>query len=84
VRTNKTITPVRLIVTCDSEIDSASGGVMGTGAAMMGGWGGRITTSNKQYGIGILSPAWTPDNPLIVTIYSKVDVDVNQCSFQEQ
>ncbi|MGC1811873.1 MAG: hypothetical protein WA721_18125 [Candidatus Binataceae bacterium] len=81
VLTNKTITPVQLLLTCDANIYAASGGVLGAGSMMYGGWGGRVTTSKKQFGVGILSPAWSPSNPLIVTIYS--NDRINSCSFEE-
>ena len=83
VLTNKPITPVRLLVTCDAEILSTSGGVLGTAGGMGGGWGGRVTSSNKQFGVGILSPAWTPVNPLLVTIYTN-ESDAGNCSFDEK
>lgn len=82
VLTNKAITPVRLLVTCDAEIQ-AGGQILGTGAMMGGGWAGRVTRSNKQSGIGILSPAWTPTNPLLVTIYS-TEAKLGFCSFDEK
>jgi hypothetical protein len=83
VLTNKTITPIRLLVTCESEIVQAAGEVLGTGTLMQGGWYGRVTSSNKQFGVGILSPAWTPVNPLLVTIYSN-ESNVGICSFDEK
>lgn len=83
VLTNKLITPVRLLVTCEAELVQVGGGVLGSGAMMGGGWGGRVTRSKKQYGVGVLSPAWTPVNPLLVTIYTNQS-DVGNCSFEEQ
>jgi hypothetical protein len=83
VLTNNTITPVRLLVTCEAEIVQVGGGVLGTGASMGGGWGGRVTSSKKQYGVGILSPAWTPVNPLLVTIYTN-EANLGTCSFDEK
>jgi hypothetical protein len=83
VLTNKTITPIRLLVTCEGEIVQAGGMVLGTGAMMGGGWSGRVTGSKKQFGVGILSPAWTPVNPLLVTIYTN-ELDIGTCSFDEK
>lgn len=80
VLTNQIITPVRLLVQCQQEIISAGGSVMGTGAAMAGGWGGRF--SPNQYGIGILAPAWAPGSPLVVTVHSN-SKDLT-CQFAEQ
>ena len=82
VLTNKAITPVRLLVTCESDI-SAAGGVLGTAAESYGGWGGQVTSSKKQFGVGILSPAWTPVNPLSVTVFSDSDT-IGTCEFEEQ
>lgn len=62
--TNRTITPVRLLVTCDGTIDHASAMVLGSAAFMIGGWGG--SQSSHKYGVGISSPAWTPMGPLLV------------------
>ncbi len=70
VLTNKTITPIRLLVSCDKEIAKASGTILGGGVQTGGRWGGRVTNKNNEYGIGILLPAWTPINPLLVTVYT--------------
>jgi hypothetical protein len=80
VLTNKIITPVRLLVTCDGEIVQTAGNVLGTGAMMEGGWGGKGKNKN-EYGIGILSPAWTPTNPLLVTLYTN-QKQIN-CNFSQ-
>jgi hypothetical protein len=82
ILTNKIITPIRLLVTCDEDIDLATGGVSGANAMMMGGWGGRVTRSNRQFRVGILSPAWAPTSPLLVTIYA--NNNPGRCSFEEQ
>lgn len=79
---NKTITPVQILVSCESEIDVASGAVLGTATMMSGGWGGRVTRSLTQFGVGINSPAWTPSNPLLVTVYAKKNP--GRCVFDEQ
>lgn len=82
VLTNRVITPIRLLVTCEADI-TASGMVLGTGAMTVGGWGGRVTSSSKQYGVGILTPAWTPSNPLLVTVFMNGGI-INHCKFEEQ
>lgn len=64
--TNQQITPVRLLVTCPAGLREASAGVLGAGLQSVGGWGGRF--SGAQFGVGILSPAWTPISPLLVTL----------------
>ena len=83
VLTNQTVTPVRLLVTCGRDLEQAVGKVLGTGAEMVGGWGGRVTSSAKSYGVGILSPAWTPANPMVVTVYTN-QKDIGTCSFEEK
>jgi hypothetical protein len=81
--TNRAITPIRLLVTCERDFVEAYGQVLGTGAVLAGGWGGRVTRSSKQYGIGIVSPAWTPTNPMMVTIYANQQ-DLGLCTFEQQ
>jgi hypothetical protein len=80
VLTNKIITPVRLVVTCEPGLVQAGGGVLGTATITGGGW--NILPSPKSIGIGFSSPAWTPDSPMLVTVYSKEKV--TGCSFSEQ
>jgi hypothetical protein len=81
VLTNKTVTPIRLLVTCDGDIEGAGAEVLGTGGQESGGWGGKF--SAKKYGIGITSPAWTPTNPLLVTVYAN-NKNLGRCTFEEQ
>ncbi len=78
--TNKIITPVRLLVTCEPGLLQAGGGILGTAAMTGGGWGGRFSV--KQFGVGFSSPAWTPASPMIVTVYS--NEKELKCSFVEQ
>jgi hypothetical protein len=80
--THKVVTPIRLLTTCDNDIDTTAAVVMGTGTMLTGGWGGRVTRSNKQFGIGIDSPAMSPTNPLQVTVFA--DQNPGRCSFVEQ
>jgi hypothetical protein len=53
VMTNKIITPVRLLVTCEADNILAEGWVLGTGTMMAGGWGGmkliRLTNTEWVY-----------------------------------
>lgn len=78
ILTSKAVTPIRLSVVCGvRSLHQASGYVAGTGAVMSGGWGGRL--SPNSYGVGILSPAWTPTNPLVVTVASTEDP--TRCEF---
>lgn len=83
--TNKTVTPIRVLVKCNIDVVAASGWVLGTGGMTSGGWGGRVTESLQEYGVGILSPAWTPNTPLLVTVHAKSQSQ-NQnarCSFTQ-
>ena len=78
--TNQIITPVRLIVTCEPGIVQVGGGILGTGATLGGGWGGKFT--EKEYGVGILSPAWAPNSPMLLTVYS--NQVLQGCHFEEK
>ena len=82
VMTNKPIAPTRLLVTCEADIE-ADGELLGAAASTRGGWGGRGTRNNHQYGIGILTPTWTTFNPIVVTVYSNAQ-QFGLCSFDEQ
>lgn len=81
VTVNQLYTPVRLVVQCNDEIVEAHGSLLGVGASMSGGWGGRF--AKNQVGIGILSPAWTPSNQLQVIIKSNVK-PLGPCTFFPQ
>lgn len=81
VLTNRSVSPVRLLISCDTELISVDGSIMGSGVEMHTGWGGRI--SNKQFGVGIGSPPWTPENPMRITIRSNTK-DIGSCRFEQQ
>lgn len=66
ILTNKVVTPIRVLMTCDAPIIDLDQTVLGTGGTTSGGWGGNF--SDNEFGIGITSPAWTPQNPLLITI----------------
>ena len=76
VITNKIITPVSSVISCEGEIVAVGGGIANTATTMAGG-GGPI--GKHQYRLGISSPAWTPTNPLILTLYYNED-DPGACS----
>ena len=78
---NQMVTPIRLLVHCESEILQANGSVAGAGVQLSGGWGGRF--SPNQFGIGISSPAWIPTTPLIVTVKSN-QKPLGTCTFTQQ
>jgi hypothetical protein len=67
--TNRLMTPVRLTVSCDSDIVEAYSRLLGASGLALGGME-RSKNNKKQYEIGLSSPAWIPMNPLLVTLYS--------------
>jgi hypothetical protein len=71
VVTNRILTPVRLVVSCEGVVVKADGNILGTTTRYVGGWGGRL--SAQSFGVGILSPAWAPTNPMLVTVMATVD-----------
>lgn len=81
ITVNQAVTPVRLLVQCVDEIVDGHGSLIGVGASMSGGWGGRF--SKNAIGIGILSPVWTPANPMLVTIKSNTN-PLGVCRFDRQ
>lgn len=81
VLTNKVVTPVRLVVACQASIMRASGSLLGAGGSIGGGWGGHFT--DQQFGVGILSPAWTPASPLLVTVFTNAK-NLGRCEFEEK
>jgi hypothetical protein len=78
--TNKTITPIRMIVTCDRGITSAGGAILGT-ASTSGGGSGKL--SENSYLFVLTSPAWGPTAPLVMVVFSN-DAQLGACSFNEQ
>jgi len=76
VLTNKIITPIRSIISCQGDF-VVVGATVANASSIMGGGAGWVGT--RQYRIGIGSPAWTPTDPLILTVYYNED-DVGQCS----
>jgi hypothetical protein len=78
--TNKTITPVNLVVTCAKRLTSISAEVIGGGPALSG---GNEKFSDVQYEINISSPAWSPKTPLILNVSYIGDQDMT-CRFDER
>jgi hypothetical protein len=81
VATNRSVSPVQLLVQCGGVITSASAMILGTGTMATGGWGGKF--SDHKYGLSINSPPWTPTNPLLVTIHAPA-ANIGNCEFTEQ
>ena len=65
--TNRLITPVRLTVECDSDLTKVDARIVGASSAIVE---GPARLSARAYRLAILSPAWTPSDPLLVTIHS--------------
>jgi hypothetical protein len=83
--TNKTITPVNLVVVCNKRPTSISANVIGGGAQL---GGGNQKLSDYEYLLNIGSPAWSPDTPMTLDVSYSGDEnsgDENiRCSFQER
>jgi len=67
-------------VTCEPGLVQVGAGVLGTGATIGGGW--NIVPTPKRVGVGFSSPAWTPESPMLVTVYS--NEQVSGCYFLDQ
>jgi hypothetical protein len=84
ILTNKSITPVRLLVACKESIIAATGSVLPIqlGGTIVGGgwkWGGKF--NDHQFGVWVESPAWTPESPLLVTLFFNGRERLGECSF---
>jgi hypothetical protein len=79
VLTNRAITPVLVTVKCKSPIVAAAATILG-GTTFTGG-SGRGRLDDYTYELSLGSPAWTPSDPLIVTVWTneqKVDCDIEK------
>ena len=74
--TNKTITPVRVVISCDAYIERVS--LLPIGSAVLGGGGTRF--SDRIFQSMIQSPAWTPSQPILATVEHHKE-DSPKCSF---
>jgi hypothetical protein len=74
--TNKVMNGGRVRITCKNKINQGSATISGAGVIMRGG-GGMI--DEKTYVSGIGSPNWSPDFPLVVTLYFDED-DLGPCT----
>jgi len=75
--TNKTITPVHLQFGCQSEVRDIQAYIAGAG--MQAGGNRMLGTHGTE--ISISTPAWTPQNPLIITVYYDSD-DIGTCGYR--
>jgi hypothetical protein len=80
VITNRIVTPVLMMVTCDKPVVDAFGGVMGSTFQTSGAGRGKISDNKVEIGVG--SPAWTPSDPLLVTVRAN-ETGIN-CEFTEE
>lgn len=78
--TNRTVTPVNLVVTCRRRLLSASLSPIGAGSIMLSG-PARLT--DTQFQLSLDSPAWGPETPIIVSLSYFGDSN-NTCSFDER
>ena len=74
--TNKTVTPVSMVVSCNAVLDSVD--VSPIGGTMMGSAGNKLGPS--AWGSNIQSPAWAPTAPLLARV-SHRGRDSIVCSF---
>lgn len=77
---NRQVAPVRLLAACDGEIIDAAWRMLGTLGLTLGGM--VKTEDKKQRLMEVSSPAWTPTNPMLVTVYSKHKE--MHCSFSQR
>jgi hypothetical protein len=78
--TNKTTTPVNLIVACNKRLTSISAEVIGGGAMLSG---GNTKLSDNTYKINISSPAWGPNTPIVLELSYIGDQNIT-CGFNER
>lgn len=81
VLVNKSVAPVRLLVSCTNDVTSASGMYLGDGVGSMSIGGGR-QISPRQYLVMKETGAWTPKNPMMVQVHWANTFGT--CSFREE
>lgn len=80
VLTNRIVTPVLMTVTCDHPVVDVFGGPMEASATMSGSGRGQLAPGKFEIGVG--SPAWTPTEPLLVTV--RTNSPKLNCDFTEE
>jgi hypothetical protein len=65
--TNKTVTPVDLTFGCEGEIESVTPTIMTQANSILIGGSQEVKDKHSTH-IEITSPAWTPTNPLVITV----------------
>ena len=76
ILTNKTVTPVRMIVNCNRAVRDGFASILGSGVMT----GGTTNQTPTALNVGIDSPAWTPISPMIVA-FSYTSSSLIQCGF---
>jgi len=74
--TNKVMNGAYVSIICEHKINQGMVWVSGTGG-MTGRWG---MVGDKKFDVGITSPNWAPDFPLVVTLY--FDDEIEPCTIQ--
>jgi hypothetical protein len=85
VTTNQTISPVRILLTCNTGLVDKEEGLINYHGLWTdgGGWAGSKNQSGSQWGIAFSSPGWNPTVPMYVTIYYDADI-IPSCSFEQK
>ncbi len=76
--TNAPVSPVRGVVACRGVFKNAAVGIPGNPNLVSAGQTGMLAPS--AYGFSILTPAWTPETPILITIFYDGD-DPLPCNF---
>lgn len=85
ITTDHVISPVRLLMSCNASLVGEQEFLLGyqNGSWMDGmGWEGRKDDEGTKWGIGWLSPAWSPK--FLVSVVAYYDGDEPFCSFEEK
>ena len=77
--TNKTVTPVNLVVACQKRFVSASASIVGS--EILGGGASKVT--DTEYQVNISTPAWSPESPMLFDM-SFIGDQNNSCRFYER
>ncbi|MBZ5489597.1 MAG: hypothetical protein LAO76_01535 [Acidobacteriia bacterium] len=77
---NRTISPVRGIFACEGEIKEIDPVISAGPSGIQMGTGGPIQQGHMSE-VSISSPAWTPMNPLVITVFYDED-DLGRCAYR--
>lgn len=68
VVTNRAVSPTDVLVHCDTPFNAINSSVAGAGPLMNSVFG---QTSDREYEVGFTTPAWKPENPILITVAAK-------------